>query len=114
MGMDMNWMELVGSVMGSVALWEGVKYLLNRRNNKRIAEAEADQKEFEVLRETMTFLQQQLRENFERYDQQTDRLRKVQDECHELMLKNQQAELSLHRYRCEKRGCQDRVPPNGY
>ena len=82
--------------------------------NARKAEAEADSAEFGVLRETVEFLQTQLKEKEERFANQTDRLRKVQDDYFELLKKNAATELELQRFRCVRPKCAQREPQNGY
>jgi len=47
----MNWENLITTVAGLLGVlggWEGVKYLINRKSNKRINESEADKKEIET------------------------------------------------------------------
>ncbi len=47
----MNWENLLTTVVGLLGVlggWEGIKYLINRKSNKRINESEADKKEIEV------------------------------------------------------------------
>ena len=41
----------IASLLGTLSIWEIVKYLLNRKTNKRKEEAEADTVEFAVLRD---------------------------------------------------------------
>ena len=110
----------MATVAGVLGGWEAIKYLLNRKSNSRIAEAEADQAEFGVLKEMVEFLQGQLKEMVEqnmekekRFIEQTNRLREVQDREHKLMLKNAQTELELQKYRCIRPKCQQREPQNG-
>ena len=60
----MDKIEIIGTVIASVLTafggWEAIKYYINKDTNKRIAEAEADSVEFTLLRDTNTFLQEQL------------------------------------------------------
>ena len=112
---------IIASMGAAVGGWELIKYMLNIRSNKRKeraeadkAEAEADSVEFGVLKETVEFLQTQLKEQEERFCDQTDRLRKVQDDYFELMKKNAQTELDLQRFRCVRPKCAQREPQNGY
>ncbi len=47
----MNWENLITTIvglLGALGGWEGVKYLINRKSNKRINESEADKKEIET------------------------------------------------------------------
>ena len=106
--------ELMASMGAAIGGWELIKYLLNIRSNKRKERAEADSADFGVLRETVEFLQTQLKEKEERFANQTDRLRKIQDDYFELMKKDAQTELELQKYRCIRAKCPNREPQNGY
>ena len=112
---------IVASMGAAVGGWEFIKYMLNIRTNKRKekheadkAKAEAQGADFNVLRETTEFLQQQLKEKEERFASQTDRLRKVQDDYFELLKTHAQTELDLQRFRCVRPKCAQREPQNGY
>jgi len=107
-------LEVVAAVLGALGGWEAIKYLINRKTNARKEEAEADSAEFCVLRETVEFLQTQLKEKEERFANQTDRLRKLQDDYFELLKKNAATELELQRFRCVRPKCAQREPQNGY
>lgn len=111
----------IASMSAVLGGWELIKYMLNIRNNKRKeraeadkAEAEANGAEFGVLRETVEFLQQQLKDKEERFAEQTDRLRKVQDDYFKLLKEDAQKDLELQKYRCVRPKCLDREPQNGY
>lgn len=106
--------EIVAAIIGTMGGWEAIKYLLNRKTNKRKEEAEADSVEFGVLRDSMEFLQNQLKEKEERFVNQTDRLRKLQDDYFELLKEKQRIELELQRFRCVRPKCAQREPQNGY
>ena len=106
--------EIVATIIGTMGGWEAIKYLLNRKTNKRKEEAEADGVEFGVLRDSMEFLQNQLKEKEERFVNQTDRLRKLQDNYFELLKEKQSIELELQRFRCVRPKCAQREPQNGY
>lgn len=116
----MSW-EIIATIIGALGGWEAIKYLINRNTNKRIAESEADSVEFGVLKETITFLQEQLHEQVKqdaekekRFVEQTERLRKVQDDNYNLMKEKSKLELDLQKYKCERGKCVNRQPPNGY
>ena len=66
------------------------------------------------LREYNEFLQKQLSEKEQRFVEQTDRLRKVQDELFTLKETNSDLKLELALKRCERKKCGDREPQNGY
>ena len=73
--------EITASMGAAIGGWEFIKYMLNIRTNKRKerseadkakaeadkAEAEANSADFSVLRETVEFLQQQLKDKEERF-----------------------------------------------
>lgn len=114
-------LEISASMGAAIGGWEFVKYILNIRTNKRKerseadkANAEASSANFSVLKETTEFLQQQLHDKEERFANQTERLRKVQDEYFELLKKNNETELELQRFRCVRPKCAQREPQNGY
>lgn len=109
----MDW-EIIATIIGSLGGWEAIKYLLNRKQNARIKEAEADINEFHVLKETLEFLQTQLHEKEERFAEQTELVRKLNTEVLELTKKSGLLELDLQTYRCIKRKCGNREPQNGY
>lgn len=87
----------IASLLGTLSIWEAVKYWLNRKTNKRKEEAEADNAEFQVLRDMIVFLQEQMKEKEERFADQTARLRKTQDENFTLLREKAMLELSLEK-----------------
>ena len=94
----MDWISVISTIasfVGTLSIWEAVKYWLNRKTNKRKEEAEADSAELAVIRETMNFLQEQLKQSEERYANQTERLRKFQDENFTLLREKAMLELKL-------------------
>lgn len=114
-------LETTTAIGAAIGGWEFIKYMLNIRTNKRRerseadkAKAEADSADFAVLRETTEFLQQQLHDKEERFANQTDRLRRVQDDYFELLKTHAKTELELQQYRCVRPKCQQREPQNGY
>lgn len=116
----MNW-EIITTIIASLGGWEAIRFFIHRKQNKRIKEAEADSVEFGVLKDTVMFLQEQLREQVhqdaekeQRFVEQTQRLRKVQDECNHLLKENNKLELELQTFRCVVKKCHNREPQNGY
>lgn len=114
-------LEVITAVITALGGWEAIKYFINRKTNHRKEEAEADSVEFGVLRETITFLQEQLHaqvqqdaEKEKRFVEQTQRLRKVQDDNSQLMQEKSKLELDLQMYRCVTKKCPNREPKNGY
>lgn len=94
--------------------WEALRYLLNRKTNHRKEEAEADNVEFNVLRETTDFLQSQLKAKEERFAEQTDLVRKQNLEILDLIKEKAKLEIDLQKYKCVIKGCAKRDPQNGY
>lgn len=79
--MDMNdWVMLVTALGGIEGIKQLIKWWMSRKTNARIEDAHADVEEFKALREYNEFLQKQLSEKEQRFVEQTDRLRKAQDE----------------------------------
>ena len=116
--MDWSLLQVLGTSLGSVVAalggWEAVRYFLNRKTDGRKAEAEADGVEFDVLKETVEFLQMQLKEKEERFAQQTELVRKLNTEVLELTKDKGRLELELQTYRCVRARCSQREPPNGF
>lgn len=110
----MQVVEIIVSVITALGGWEAIKYSLNRKTNKRKEEAEADNVEFNVLREAMDFLQTQLKEKEQRFAEQTDIVRKQNLEILEITKQKAQLELDLQRFKCVVKGCRNRDPQNGY
>lgn len=102
------------TVMTAIGGWEAISYLINRKTNSRKAEAEADSVEFTVLRQTVEFLQEQLKEKEERFAEQTELVRKMNAEILELTKEKGKTELELQTYRCIRKKCEKREPQNGY
>lgn len=110
----MQVIEIVVSVITALGGWEMVKYCMNRKTNQRKEEAEADNVEFNVLREAMDFLQTQLKEKEQRFAEQTDLVRKQNLDILELNKQKAQLELDLQQYKCVVKKCANREPQNGY
>lgn len=110
----MNIIETLVTILTALGGWEFVKYLINRKSNKRISEAEADSAEFHVLKEHIEFLQEQNKQKEERFADQTQLVRNLNNEVLELTKKNGSLELDLQKYRCIRPKCQQREPQNGY
>lgn len=94
--------------------FEFIKWVVARKQGKRVEEASADDSEFSVLRKQIEFLQEQLLKKEERFAAQTDALRDATRKELELtrevtMLKTERS-LKL----CERRMCGERLPQSGY
>lgn len=106
--------EIIASMITALGGWEALKYLLNRKTNHRKEEAEADNVEFNVLRETTDFLQSQLKAKEERFAEQTDLVRKQNLEILDLTKEKAKLEMDLQKYKCVIKDCAKRDPQNGY
>lgn len=114
--------------IGSIGGWEAIKWILNRKSNKRIAEAAAEKEELNnerdevhFLRERLEFKDKQLMEKEQRFAEQTDLVRNLNKQLLDKTIENgnlQARIASLEAERrmklCEKRGCVDRQPQSGY
>lgn len=109
-----SWWQLLLAILGSLGGLEFFKWLINRKANSRIALAEAESAEFHTLQETVQFLQAQLQEKEERFANQTERLRKTQDDLFKEREARHKAELELALKRCDDNDCPFRMPPNAY
>lgn len=109
-----DWIMLVTALGGIEGIKQLVKWWMSRKTNASIEDAHADVEEFKALREYNEFLQKQLSEKEQRFVEQTDRLRKVQDELFTLKETNSDLKLELALKRCERKKCGDREPQNGY
>lgn len=107
-----SWWQVFVAVFGSIGGFEFIKWLFNRKTNSRLAIAEAESKEFHLLQETNEFLQKQLQMKEERFVEQTERLRKTQDDLFKERESRYAAELELAVKKCEDQGCPFRMPPN--
>lgn len=116
----MEWQNIIAllTILGG---WDAVKYLLNRKVNRKLeaaqadsADAQASADEFHTLREYNEFLQRQLQQKEERFTEQTDRLRKSQDNEFAQMKQIRDLQLELATKRCEVQHCGKRQPQNGY
>lgn len=120
----MNLESILTSAVGLLGVlggWEGIKYLINRKSHKRIAESEADKKEteadtdeFHLLREALEFLQGQLQQKEERFAEQTTLVRTLNKEVMELTQKKGALELEHQKLKCVVPKCLKRDPQNGY
>lgn len=106
--------EIIASMITALGGWEALRYILNRKTNHRKEEAEADNIEFNVLRETTDFLQSQLKAKEERFAEQTDLVRKQNLEILDLTKEKAKLEMDLQKYKCVIKDCAKRDPQNGY
>lgn len=119
---------MVVSVVGALGGFELVKWLLNRKSNSRVAEANADSvelkndvDEFHFLKERIEFKDKQLIEKEERFVKQNELVMQLNKQLLEQAieigrLKAEVSELKAERNMklCEVRNCTKREPQSGY
>lgn len=125
----MRWYEILALIIGAMGGFEFIKWLwnqfFNRKNNARMAEADADSSEFHVLREQIQFLQEQLKEKEVRFAEQTDLVRKQNAEIFDLTSKLAETEIKfakdmaemeiqMVKVKCVDEHCPFRLPPNAF
>ena len=115
-------------VLTALGGWEFVKWLLNRKSNERIAQANAENielknevDEFHFLRERLEFKEKEMMEKEKRFVEQTELVRTLNRQLLDQTIENGKlqariSELEADRKMklCEKRGCIDRQPQSGY
>ena len=109
----MNIVETLVAILTSLGGWELVKYLINRKSNARISDAEADSAEFHVMKEQIEFMQEQMKQK-ERFAEQTLLVRNLNNELLDMTKKLGSTELELQKFRCIRAKCLEREPQNGY
>ena len=131
----MNWVEVLTTVVGTFGGLELLKWLLTRKESKRVAEAKADDAEFEKYQkqidyanERLLIKDQRIEEKDKLLSQKDDRYHELSQKYHEqtLVLREANARLlakeetigSLKEERakklCEVRKCSKREPQSGY
>lgn len=123
-----NRMETVLSIIAAMGGFELIKWLFNRKSNKRIADANAESvelknemDEFHFLRERLEYKDEVINEKEKRFIEQTELVRTLNRQLLEQTIENGrlQAKISsLEAERamklCERRGCLQREPQSGY
>lgn len=104
----------IATIIATLGGWETIKYFLNRKTNKRKAEAEADSVEFTVLRQSVEFLQVQLQNKEKRFAEEIEVVRKLTTENLQLTSENVKLKTERSLKLCECRNCAQREPQSGY
>lgn len=104
----------IATIIATLGGWETIKYFLNRKTNKRKAEAEADSVEFTVLRQSVEFLQVQLQNKEKRFAEEIEVVRKLTTENLQLTSENVKLKIERSLKLCERRNCAQREPQSGY
>jgi hypothetical protein len=117
----MSW-DMLATILATLGGLEFVKFLFNRKTNGRIEEAKADTAELEVFIKRIDALSEQIaqrdkqaEEDATRYREQTERLRKTQDELLESIKTIGELKLAFrqaHLWECQLGSCRKRVPAN--
>ena len=103
------WQAIVG-----VGIIEVLNWLITFRANFRKANTSADSDQFHFLKETVEFLQKQLKEKEERFVEQTELKRADQRRIFALQEEICSLKLEAAKFRCEDLGCMYRHPPNAF
>ena len=98
-----TFLSVAGGLVTALGGWEFVKYLLNRRSNRRIAEANAFKIEREAIIEDYKRVQQEVDELKKKVDELYSRLHELEGERLDLIRRNNELELELKE--AEKRVC---------
>ncbi len=123
----MNW-EVIITVLSSGALFESIKWWMNRKTNARMQEIKADSDEFHLLRERLDVAdkhllekEKQLYDKEQRFHEQTLLVRDLQKQLldKQMEIGDQKAEISALKAEramklCERKGCHERQPQSGY
>lgn len=75
----MEWGTVI-TILGALGGWETIKYLLHLRTNRKLLNLRADNDQFKLMKETIEFLQQQLNEKERRFAEQTEAVRRLNNE----------------------------------
>ncbi len=124
----MEMVKTIVTIVTTLGGFEGIKWLMNRKSNKVIAEASADtaeikaeESEFTYLRGRVEFAEQQLLLKEQRFAEQTSVLRDAQRDLLNSTLENGKLQAEIARLNaeramklCERRGCKERMPQSGY
>ena len=113
----MDWQGLSATFVAIVGAFGGlefIKWWMTRKSKGRIAEAEADGSEFHTLKETVEFLQEQLKLKEERFAEQTTRVRELTAENLSLIREVTMLKTERSMKLCERRNCENRQPQSGY
>lgn len=124
----MEMVKTIVTIVTTLGGFEGIKWLMNRKSNKVIAEASADtaeikaeESEFTYLRGRVEFAEQQLLLKEQRFAEQTSVLRDAQRDLLNSTLENGKLQAEIARLNaeramklCERRGCKERLPQSGY
>lgn len=138
----MSWVDVLVTVVGAFGGLELFKWLFTRKQNKRVAEAQADKVEYENYQKQIDRYEERMGDKdkiiaekdaqlidkerkyhdiSDKYHEQTLLLREVQakllkkeEECGNLKAKNSELLAERKMKLCERKGCGQRMPQSGY
>lgn len=138
----MSWVDVLVTVVGAFGGLELFKWLFTRKQNKRVAEAQADNAEYESYQKQIDRYEERLAEKdriiaekdarledkenkyhdmANKYHEQTLLLREVQakllkkeEECGDMKAKISELLAERKMKLCERKGCAQRQPQSGY
>lgn len=99
------WLAAAGSLITVLGGWEFVRHLMNRKTERRKAEAEADNAELETLRKQCDWFNEKIIKLNERVDSLYATVHELERKNIELMKRNADLELQLkiaEYNRCER------------
>lgn len=111
---DMEILTVILTAVGSLLGWEGVRWLLTRKSNGRIAEAQADVAEVKAESEEFGALRETLHSMMEMYKEQTQLVRELNRRLIEAEAENARLKAERAMKLCEVRNCSNRQPQSGY
>ncbi|MGM9870511.1 MAG: hypothetical protein ACI31E_01795 [Muribaculaceae bacterium] len=97
----------IASIITAFGGIECIKYLYTRQSHKRASEIAAAHDEFNLAKESVLFLQEEMSKNLKE-------IKRLQDCVLQLTREKGALECELMLKRCERRGCPNREPQNGY
>lgn len=124
----MDWITTTVTVVTALGGFEAIKWLINRKSNRRVAAANAEAAEvrtetdeFKYLRERVEFAEAQLVDKERRFAEQTGVLRDAQKDLLNATIESGKLQAEIARLQaeramklCERRGCKERQPQSGY
>lgn len=107
----LNWWQQLLAFIGVIGGLDFIKWFFTRKQTKRITKTQADSDEFHILRETIEFLQEQLKNKEVRFAEQTELVRKLNSEVLEKTTEISELKIKLSTLRCDDETCPFRQPP---
>jgi Ulp1 family protease len=109
--------ETAITVLGALGGFEFIKYLINRKTEKRKSDSEADNNDIVNIIQLTNHHDTRIKEKEEKIDSLYIRIRDYNAQVLDLtkQLNEKDLEIQLIKIqKCEVRGCKERKPPSGY